>query len=54
MPWGDLCEGKKREEEEECWGIIGCRGEAVFWLESNGGEGDGHGAVSSGEVTAGG
>jgi hypothetical protein len=23
MPWCDLCEGKKREEEEECWGFIG-------------------------------
>jgi hypothetical protein len=23
MPWGDLCEGKKREEEEEYWGFIG-------------------------------
>jgi hypothetical protein len=23
MHWGDLSEGKKREEEEECWGFIG-------------------------------
>jgi hypothetical protein len=23
MHWGDLSKGKKREEEEECWGFIG-------------------------------
>jgi hypothetical protein len=34
---------EEREMEEGCWGFIGCRGEAAFWLESNGGEGGGQG-----------
>jgi hypothetical protein len=36
VSWGDLSEGKKREEEEECWGFIGEGTECPLWSRGSG------------------
>jgi hypothetical protein len=55
MSWGDLSEGKKREEEEECCGFIGEGTECPLWSRGSGIAGEISGGVSyqRGEETAG-